>query len=159
MSHTPRPMRRKDRQIPEAEARALLEKAEYGVLASASAEGLPYATPLSYVFLEGKIYFHCARTGQKVENISAMPDVCFCVVGATQPVYDGSFSTFYESALAFGRACLVENTQEKTAALRALCEKYLPEHMDKADDDIAQSFARTALWCINVEYVSGKAKR
>ena len=41
----------------------------------------PYAVPLSYVFHDQCIYFHCATEGHKLDNIRANPAVSFCVVG------------------------------------------------------------------------------
>lgn len=157
----PREMRRKDRKLEEKEAWALLEKGEYGVLATAQPDGgaLPYATPLSYVAVEGKLYFHCALKGQKVDNLQANPQVCFCVVGATQPLYDGNFTTNYESVVVHGSAAFVQDEEEKRRVLVALCQKYLPAHMDKAEKDIRASMPATAVVCITPQEVSGKARR
>lgn len=153
------PMRRKNRALSPDEAMELLGRAEYGTLAVVDKSSWPYAVPLSFVLMDGALYFHCAREGRKVEALAHDNRVCFTVVGATQPVYDGSFSTYFESAMVFGRAGPVENEKEKTDALRALAEKYLPGHMDKAEGDIRKSFARTAVYRITLERVTGKAKR
>lgn len=154
-----RQIRRKDRALPKAEARGLLERGEYGVLGTASAAGLPYTTPLSYIVKGQTIYFHCAPTGQKIENIAAQPRVCFSVVGKTKPVYAGNFTTLYESMVVFGTAHPVLDKTEKTQALMALCQKYLPAHMDKAAGDIAHSMQATAVYAIAIEHITGKAKR
>lgn len=156
-----RPMRRKDRAQGEAENFALLAKAEYGVLALAEGRQ-PYAVPLSFVLMDGALYFHCAREGRKVDAIAANSRGCFTVVGATKPVYDGGFSTYYESVMVFGRVTPVDENDErdeKTKALFALAEKYLPGDMDKAEDDIAHSFKRTAVYRMTTGQMTGKAKR
>lgn len=154
-----KPMRRKDRQLPRQEAMELLQRGEYGVLATAVPEDGPYAVPLSYVVVQSKLYFHCARAGHKLDNLRQDNRACFCVVGRTQPVYDGDFTTYYESVLVFGRASRIEDRTEKTEALTALAQKYLPQHMDKAPGDIAASFEKTDVWAVAIEEVSGKAKR
>ncbi|MCC8194850.1 MAG: Rrf2 family transcriptional regulator, partial [Deltaproteobacteria bacterium] len=84
---TARPMRRKDRALPAAAAWELLEKGEYGFLVTVGADGLPYGVPLSYVLLEGGVYFHSARDGRKIDNILFCRDVSLTVVGDTEPVY------------------------------------------------------------------------
>lgn len=151
-------IRRKDRIMTEERGAALLQEAEWGVLASASGEGLPLATPLSFVMIEGTLYFHCALKGHKLDNISAQPRVSFCVVGSTQPIYDGDFTTYYESVVLHGRASLVADGDEKRQALMALCEKYLPAHMDKAPGDIERSNRATAVVRIDIDQMTGKAK-
>ncbi|NLW78476.1 MAG: pyridoxamine 5'-phosphate oxidase family protein [Ruminococcaceae bacterium] len=153
------PLRRADRALAPEAAEALLQTGSYGVLATADAEGLPLATPLNYVLLDGALYFHCAAAGHKMQNLAARPQVCFCVVGEAQPVFHHDFTTRYESVLAFGNASLVEDDGEKTRVLAALCEKYLPTHMAQAPAAIAQSLARTAIVRIEISRVSGKANR
>ncbi len=56
-------MRRIDREISEHEAVELLHKAEYGVLSTVDKSGQPYGVPLSYVYKDNAIYFHCAVDG------------------------------------------------------------------------------------------------
>lgn len=151
-------MRRKDRAIPPELSEELLRGGEFGVLSSVASDGQPYATPLSYVYTDNAIYFHGAKIGQKMSNIAQEPRVCFTVVGDTLPLYDGSFSTLFESVMVFGKASLVEDAEEKTRALMLLCEKYLPDHMDKAPGDIAQSIKHTAVVKIQAAHMTGKAK-
>ena len=152
-------IRRKDRATPKTDALALLQAGEWGVLATADAAGLPLATPLSYVVMDGALWFHCAKQGHKLDNLAANPQVSFCVVGATQPVYDGNFTTCYESAVVHGAAALVQDDDTKAKALRALCQKYLPDAMHHADADIAGSLAATAVVRISMDRVTGKARR
>ena len=51
-------MRRKDRELTEEEARAVLRRAEYGVLSLVTEDGAPYAVPMSYAAVGDAIYFH-----------------------------------------------------------------------------------------------------
>ena len=44
-----------------------------------------------------------------------------------------------------GKAELVETDEEKIAGLRAICERFLPRHMDAFEDAIRRSLARTAV--------------
>lgn len=157
----PTPMRRGDRALDKKEACRLLDIGEYGILATASAEGDPEATPLSYVVMDGALYFHCAQTGHKLGNIAARPRVCFTVVGRTRPVFEanGNFSTLFESTMVHGVAALVEDELEKQRALMALCEKYMPDKLAFAPDAINRSIGVTAVVRISPEEITGKAKR
>ncbi|MQY51812.1 pyridoxamine 5'-phosphate oxidase family protein [Rhodocyclus tenuis] len=152
-----RPPRRADREIPTAEAEALLTAGTYGVLSTVGSDGLPYAIPVSYTYRERVIYVHCAPEGRKLDNLAANPAVSFCVVGHTQTL-PRHFSTEYESAIAAGTARLVDG-DEKERALVALLEKYSPEFMAQGHKYIAGKIERVAVLRIDVEHVSGKARR
>lgn len=152
-------IRRKDRAMAEKEARALLEQGEYGILATAGTDGQPYGTPLSYAVMNGAIYIHCATLGRKIDNIAANPAVCFTVVGETEPVYDSGFSTYYASCMVFGTVRPVSDDTEKMAALTELARKYLPAHMDKAEESIKKSWQRTAVYAVSIDRITGKAKK
>ncbi len=152
-----RPLRRTDRALPIEEARQLLALGEFGVLASADTSGQPYATPLSYVLLGDSLYFHCAREGRKLDNLTANARVCFCVVGRTE-VLPAEFATRYESVLVSGTAREVRGA-EKLAALRALAAKYSPDHPEDGERYIERHQAATRVIRIIIEAVSGKARR
>ena len=152
-------MRRKDHRIEAEEARKIAENSQYGVLSTVGGEGEPYAVPLSFVMQGNTLYFHCAREGRKIENLRAEPRACFVVVGDVKAVYQKNFTTLFESAVLEGRVVFVEDEEEKRKALFALCEKYLPDFLDKAPGDIEASLSRTCVLKMAVETISGKAKR
>jgi nitroimidazol reductase NimA-like FMN-containing flavoprotein (pyridoxamine 5'-phosphate oxidase superfamily) len=82
---------------------------------------------LNFVYHQGKIYFHCAFEGRKMDNIKANPRVCFEVhelIKIVQGQRACDFSTRYRSVLAFGRARSLPDGGEKIAVLAALAEKY-----------------------------------
>ena len=149
-----REIRRKDRSIDRDTAEKLLTEAEYGVLASCGKDSMPYAVPLNYVYSNGFIYFHCALSGHKLDNIEDNPQVSFCVTGATN-LRPSAFSTEYISAVAFGTAAVIEGA-EKIDALKALVGKYSPAHIDAGDDYIAKKHKATAVVKITLSSLSGK---
>jgi nitroimidazol reductase NimA-like FMN-containing flavoprotein (pyridoxamine 5'-phosphate oxidase superfamily) len=109
------------------EMESLLQEALVGCLATVGPDGSPYITPLNFVFYQGKIYFHCAFEGRKMDNIRANPRVCFEVhefVKIVQGQRACDFSTCYRSVLVFGRARSLLDGDVKIAALTALAEKY-----------------------------------
>ena len=151
-------MRRKDRAMTDEAARELLDKGEYGFLATVGADGLPYGVPLSYVLVGDKLYVHSAGEGRKIANLAHCSQVSFTVVGRTQPVYAKNFTTWYESVMAFGTVDAVTDEDEKFQALYALATKYLPGYLDRAEEDIRHSLARTSVYRMTVESLTGKAK-
>ncbi|MDR2826278.1 MAG: pyridoxamine 5'-phosphate oxidase family protein [Deltaproteobacteria bacterium] len=154
---TERNPRRKDRQISEQEAIAVLKDGEYGVLATVDKDGWPYATPLSYLYKDGLVYFHCAVSGHKIDNLAFNSKVSFVVVGKTKPVYNSGFTTIYASAIVFGQAQVITDPEAKKTALYDLAAKYLPEYLGEAEGSIAHYFARTDVYVIRPERITGKA--
>ena len=75
-----RQMRRNRQQLSRERCEEILSRATSGVLAVLGDEGYPYAVPLSYVYSEGKFYFHCARQGHKLDAIRREPKASFCVI-------------------------------------------------------------------------------
>ena len=69
-----REMRRGRQALPEEMCEAVLSRGSHGVLALAGDEGYPYAVPISYVYEGGKLYFHCARSGHKLDAIARLAE-------------------------------------------------------------------------------------
>ncbi|MDR1359764.1 MAG: pyridoxamine 5'-phosphate oxidase family protein [Deltaproteobacteria bacterium] len=152
-------MRRKDRALTAEETAAVLEKGVFGVLSTAGSDGLPYGIPVSYVYQEGRVYFHCALEGRKAKNMAARPQVSFCVVGFVQAVHDGGFGTYYESAVLEGLAEQVQDVQERILILHSLADKYLPAYKEHAPAYISKLLRLTSIYRIIPQTVSGKARR
>lgn len=150
-------MRRKDREITTPESIALFDRAEYGILSTVGKDGQPYGVPLSFVFKDNAIYFHCAPDGLKLDNIADNARVSFCVVGRTKVLPD-QFATEYESAMAFGVASEVHGT-EKYNALLWLVEKYCADFIEEGKQYIAQKDRTTKVIKIDIQQISGKARR
>ncbi|WGX74763.1 pyridoxamine 5'-phosphate oxidase family protein [Paraclostridium bifermentans] len=148
-------MRRKERQIEILEAEEILKNGEYGVLSTNGENGYSYGTPLSYVYFNNSVYFHCALGGQKLENINYNNKVSFCVVGKTC-VMPEKFSTKYESTILFGEANEVFG-EEKNEALLEMLNKYSPDFIDKGKLYIKNAGDKTKVIKISIDKISGKA--
>ena len=153
-----REMRRKERQITEEEAWAVVDKCEYAFLAMTAEDGTPYGLPVTIVREGRNIYFHSALEGRKVECLRRQPRVCLTCVGDTA-IQQDRFTTLYESAVAFGTAAEVTENAEKVEVLRLLCLRHTPDNMADFDRAVNASLARTGIWKIAVEELTGKAKR
>ena len=150
-----RPMRRSKQQLSREETEAILTAGSSGVLALAGDEGYPYAVPISYVYQDGKLYFHCALTGHKMDAVRRSDKASFCVVAQDQ-VSPERYTTLYRSAIAFGRMRVVEDPAEKRAAALLLGEKYNPGHEAEANAEIDRHFANLAILELSIEHLSGK---
>ncbi|GFE61041.1 pyridoxamine 5'-phosphate oxidase family protein [Geobacter sp. AOG2] len=150
-------LRRNERALTEMEARAILERGEYGILSTCGSDGQPYGIPLSYCIENDAIYFHCAVEGHKLNNIAADTRVSFCVVGKTEVLPD-QFATRYESVVISGRATEVYN-EEKQRALEGLLAKYSREFLSSGLDYIKAKWALTKVFKVSIEDQCGKARR
>lgn len=152
-----RPLRRLDREMPEAEAWELLIAGEYGVLSTRGPDGAPYGLPINYWAGNRAIYFHSAPDGHKLENLVAESRVSFCVVGRTEVLAD-QFATRYESVIVAGRAAEVFD-DEKQQALEGLLAKYSSGFQAEGVRYIASQGGKTRVFRIAIDAISGKARR
>ena len=152
-----RAMRRADRAMPDGEAAELLRRGEYGVLSTVSGDGQPYGVPVSYSVTDDGIYFHCAVTGHKLENVTANRKVAFCVVGKTE-VLPAQFGTRYESVIVFGTGSEATG-EDKQRGLVALLEKYSAGFMAEGLRYIEAKADQTRVFKITIEQMTGKARR
>lgn len=103
-----RTMRRKRQQLSEEESISILERATSGTLALLGDGGYPYAVPISYVYADGRLYFHSALTGHKVDAVKACDKASFCVI-EQDSVQPKKYTTYYRSVIAFGRVHVIED--------------------------------------------------
>ena len=94
-----REMRRKKQQLSMEESRRILDEGTSGVLALSGDEDYPYAVPISYVYDGDRLYFHCAKSGHKLDAVRRNPKASFCVIGQDQ-VLPEKYTTL------FRRICL-----------------------------------------------------
>ncbi len=153
-----REIRRKERALSEQEARAILARAEHGVLATVGSNGWPYAVPVNHVLSGDTLYLHCALEGHKLENIGHEDRVSFCAV-AEASVVPEKLTTAYESAIAFGRAAMVTDAVEKRLAMELLVKRVCGEMPPRAEEALTRAGAKIAVVRIRLERITGKAHR
>ena len=142
----------------------VMDKAPYITVGMTDGDGMPYSVPLSLARTDEKtFYFHCATEGKKLDILREKPHVCLTAVSKCKPTVgpkDGSFTLEFKSAIAFGKAEIVADDNEKRKALRAICQRFLPNHMDSFDAAVARSMSRTAVVRITLtEPPVGKRKQ
>lgn len=151
-----REMRRSKQVMSFEDSAAVLERNTAGVLAVSGDDGYPYAVPLSYVYTDGKIYFHCAKQGHKLDAIARCEKVSFCVIDQDQVVPE-EFTTYFRSVIAFGKARVLEEPAEKRAALEALGKRYSPDETPEAlAKEVEGSFKQVTMVEITIDHLSGK---
>jgi len=143
--------------ITEEQARAILMNAPVGVLSTVSPDGRPYGVPVHYCYAqeENCVFFHCAKTGRKIDNILFSPQVSLLAVGPFKVVPEKT-TTRYESTIIAGRAQIVTDPQEKAEKLRALCVKYAPGTPFAAEDAPPMPCGDSHIIKILIESITGK---
>lgn len=153
-----REMRRFKQALTPDECAAVLERNTAGVLAVLGDEGYPYAVPMSYVYSGGKVYFHWATAGHKLDAVRAEPRASFCVVDRDQIVPE-EYTTYFRSVIVFGSARVVDDPAEKRRAIDALCAKYRPGFEAERAAEIDGSWDRFLMVALTPEQITGKQAR
>ena len=148
-----REMRRIKQQISREECIEILKNEPRGVLSMIGDDGYPYGIPMDHLYCEedGKLYFHGAMTGHKIDAIRANDKVSYCVMDKGYKP-EGDWALYIKSVVVFGRAKIIEDRDRvadicgriaykyvqdeayirhevEHAAPRAFCIEIIPEHM------------------------------
>jgi hypothetical protein len=125
-------MRKHKKEIHDSDIiRELLDSCHVGRLGTNGSNGYPMVKPLNFAFLNGNIYFHTAREGEKIDDIRRDSRVCFEVdlpiayVKSDKNPCKASY--LYRSVIIRGKALLIDDQEERRAALNALMKKYQPD--------------------------------
>lgn len=151
-----REMRRKKQALSPEECIQILNRGTSGVLAVSGDDDYPYAVPLSYVYHDNKIFFHCAKTGHKLDAIARNEKVSFCVIDKDQVVPD-KYTTYFRSVIVFGKARILEEEAEKRSALEILAVRYAPGHDEsRLSQVIEKEFNIVCMIELTMDHMTGK---
>ena len=150
-----RQMRRKRQQLAEVESIAILQKATSGTLALLGDDDYPYAVPISYVYHEGKLYFHSALEGHKIDAIRKCDKASFCVIEQDN-VQPENYTTFFRSVIAFGRIHIIEDAQKKLEIARMLGNRYNPNQDEALQKELESGLSRMLAIRFDIEHLTGK---
>ena len=157
----PYPMQMAERELDRVEADKILEAGEYCVVSTVDADGTPYGIPLSYVMMDGRMFFHTGkRAGHKIDDFERDPRVSIAVATEVEPCYEETFfTTRFASVVAQGRISRVEDSLILRKVLVALCMKYLPQFKDEIGGAIEREFDITEIWVVDFDEVRAKGGR
>ena len=151
-----REMRRRRQQLSQAECVEILNRNTSGILAVLGDNGYPYAVPLSYVYDGSVLYFHCSKSGHKLDAIKSYDKVSFCVVDQDD-VVPKKYTTYFRSVILFGRAGLLDKDEEILSAIEKLAIKYHPtDNKENRDIAIKKEFAAMCIVKIEIDNMTGK---
>lgn len=151
-----REMRRKKQALSQQEVADILHKRTSGVLALLGDNDYPYAVPISYVYDDGKIYFHSAKSGHKIDAIQRTTKASFCVIDKDLVIPE-EYTTYFRSVIAFGQIKVIEDESEKRATIEKLAIKYAPgDTATNRDNAINREWKPLCMLEMTINYVTGK---
>ena len=150
-----RRMRRFNQALSDEECKSILKTEKRATLAVNGDDGYPYALPVDFYYDEedNKIYIHSAKAGYKLECIERSDKVCIMTHNKGEQKEDWSYHV--KSVILFGRANLMEDTQEKRIKAKAFGVKYYPSE-EEVEVELNKDYNRMNLIEITIEHMSGK---
>ena len=154
-----RQMRRKNQSLELEECQELLKRGNSGVLSVGGDGGYPYGVPMSYVYFNSRLYFHCAKSGHKLDAVRKNSKASFCII-AQDDIMPEEYTTLFKSVIVFGNIKVMENEEEIMRAIDALGRKYVQD--DSAvnrENAIKKDWEALCMLEMSVEHLSGKQSR
>ena len=151
-----REMRRFKQQISEEECRKILKEQKRGVLSMIGENGYPYGIPLDHWYSEkdSKLYFHCAKTGHKIDAVSACDKVSYCVMDEGYR-RDGEWALNINSVIIFGRMRVVEDEDKKREICISLTRKSTDDE-EYLQKELANDLRKVCCLELEIEHMTGK---
>ena len=151
-----RKMRRFKQEISQESCVEILKKEPRGVLAVHGEDGYPYAFPMDHIYIDGKLYFHCAKEGHKLDALERDNRVSYCVMDDGFKK-DGEWALNINSVILFGTISKMDmsDTVRNREIIRKLGLKYYPTE-ESVDKEIENAFARVQMLELTIDHMSGK---
>lgn len=120
-----RTMRRFGQALSQEECIEILKTEPRGVLSVLGDDGYPYGIPMDHWYCEedGKLYFHGAREGHKIDAIRACDKVSYCVQDEGYR-NEGEWALNIRSVVVFGRMHPVTDEETIQRICHNLCKKF-----------------------------------
>jgi len=149
-------MRRFKQQISEAECIRILKEQPRGVLSLIGDDGYPYGIPLDHWYCEedGKLYFHGAKEGHKIDAIASCDKVSYCVMDEGFRK-EGEWALNINSVIVFGRISLVTDTEKAKKICTEITRKFTDDEAYLAHE-LEHAFPRVQCLELTPEYMTGK---
>ena len=151
-----RPMRRSGQQISREECIRILQEEKRGILSMHGENGYPYSIPMNHWYdpENGKLYFHGAKTGHKIDAIRADNRVSYCVHDAGWQK-EGEWALNIRSVVVFGRISPVSDEEKAEEICTRLCRKFT-EDEEYIRKELQGALSRVQCLELTVDHMTGK---
>jgi nitroimidazol reductase NimA-like FMN-containing flavoprotein (pyridoxamine 5'-phosphate oxidase superfamily) len=126
------------------------------------ADGQPFVIPTSYGRKDGVLYIHGSAASRMLRNIKEGLPVCVTVtllegLVLARSIFNHSMN--YRSVVVLGKATLVDDPDEKLAALRLLSEHIIPGRWADARQPNERELKATSVLRLSIEEFSAKVRQ
>ena len=151
-----RNMRRIKQQITDEECIEVLKNAPRGVLSMIGDDGYPYGIPLDHWYCEedGKLYFHGAKEGHKIDSLMKNDKVSFVVMDEGFRK-EGEWALIIKSVVVFGRIKFVTDPEKAKLIGTNLCRKFSDDE-EYLQREITNALPRAQCLELIPEHMTGK---
>ncbi len=124
-------------------------------------DGQPFVVPTGYGRIGDQLYIHGSAASRMLRSLAEGIEVCVTVtlidgLVLARTAFHHSFN--YRSVMIFGRAKLVEDAEEKMAALKAFTEQVIAGRWDDVRWPNEQEMKATSVLVLPLEEVSAKVR-
>ena len=151
-----REMRRFKQQITNEECIEILKNEPRGVLSVLGDDGYPYGIPMDHWYSEadGKLYFHGAREGHKLDAIKACDKVSYCVMDKGFRK-ENDWALNIRSVVVFGRMKIVTDEEKRVEIGTNLCRKFTDDEA-YIEHEVKNALPRAVCLELTPEHMTGK---
>lgn len=126
-----------------------------------SVESQPFVIPTSYGRQDANLYIHGSAASRMLRQMKEGVPVCITVtlldgLVLARSVFNHSMN--YRSVVILGKATLVDDPEEKLAALRVLSEHILPSRWDDSRQPNERELKATSVLRVPIEEFSAKVR-
>jgi nitroimidazol reductase NimA-like FMN-containing flavoprotein (pyridoxamine 5'-phosphate oxidase superfamily) len=125
-------------------------------------DGQPFVIPTSYGRKDASLYIHGSAASRMLRQIKEGVPVCISVtllegLVLARSIFNHSMN--YRSVVILGKATLVDDPEEKLAALRILSEHILPGRWDDSRQPNERELKATSVLRVPIEEFSAKVRQ
>lgn len=152
-----RKMRRFKQELDEKECIDILKNEKRGVLSVIGDDGYPYGIPMNHWYNEedGKLYFHGAGEGHKIDSVKRCGKASYCVMDKGFKK-DGEWALNIKSVIIFGKTEIVKDKEKNKKICRELCLKFTND-FDYINNEIEKYGEKVVCLELTPEHMTGKA--
>ena len=151
-----RKMRRFRQQISNEDCIDVLVKEKRGVLSMTGEDGYPYGIPMNHWYCEadGKLYFHGAKEGYKIDLIQKNNKVCYTVFekGVAK---EGEWALNVRCVVVFGRITVVDDVEKVKKICTEVSHKFIDDE-EYIHQELENAMHRVMCLELTPDHITGK---
>ena len=150
-----RDLQRKNKELSFDECISILKEEKRGVLSVLGDGGYPYGMPMNHYYAEdGSIYFHCGKSGHRLDALKKCDKVSFCVYDKGAKA-ENDWALTVRSVIAFGRVEVIDNA-DVIADISAKLSRKFTDDEAYIKNEIELYARETLILKLTPEHICGK---